>query len=144
MIEGSAREPAILVSACLLGVQCNHLGRHNLAPDVVALAGEHRLVPVCPESLGGLPTPRPAASRRPDGRIVTNADEDVSGAFARGAAATVRIAQALNATRAVLKARSPSCDCREGLTALALKDVGVTVESEEDVEARTIGGNAGA
>jgi uncharacterized protein YbbK (DUF523 family) len=132
VIEGSAREPAILVSACLLGVECNHLGRHNRTDAVVALRDSHRLVAVCPETIGGLPTPRVEAARQGD-RVVTVAGDDVTGAFARGAAATVAIARALGATRAVLKARSPSCDCRAGVTAEALRAAGVSVTSEEDL-----------
>jgi uncharacterized protein YbbK (DUF523 family) len=141
------------VSACLLGVACNHMGRASTSETVVALGRERRLIPVCPETVGGLPTPRPAAEVRPDGRVVTAAGEDVTAAYQRGAAATVRLAAAVGAREAVLKARSPSCGCHEvydgtftrtrvpgeGLTARALRDAGVAVRSEEDVA----GGGAG-
>src|SRR5690606_28670023 len=56
--EGSSR--TVLVSACLLGVRCNHLGASNTSPAVVALGERYHLMPVCPETVGGLPTPRPA------------------------------------------------------------------------------------
>ncbi|HZN13784.1 MAG TPA: DUF523 domain-containing protein [Acidimicrobiales bacterium] len=137
MIEGSAAKPAIVVSACLLGVECNHLGRHNLAPDVVALRDAYQLVAVCPETIGGLPTPRVAAARADD-RVVNADGDDVTDAFKRGAAATVAIARAVDASRAVLKARSPSCDCRDGVTAQALREAGVIVESEEEVASPTM------
>ena len=138
--EGSAQTPAILVSACLLGVACNHLARHNRADHVVALGATHRLVGVCPETLGGLPTPRVEAARHADGRVVNADGDDVTAAFERGADATVAIAHALGATRAVLKARSPSCDCRDGVTAHALQAAGITVYSEDDLASRTIDG----
>ena len=104
-------------------------------------------MPICPEVAGGLPTPRPAAERQSDGRVVTADGVDVSDAYARGAAAAVELAQATGAVRAVLKARSPSCGCREvydgtfsrtlrggeGVTAAALRAAGVHVESDEDL-----------
>jgi len=68
MTEGTAHRPAILVSACLLGVRCNHLGGASPSAAVLALSADNRLVAFCPETVGGLPTPRPAAERQPDGR----------------------------------------------------------------------------
>src|SRR5215218_10751528 len=56
-------KPALLVSACLLGVRCNHEGGHSRRSAVEALSETYRLVPVCPEVCGGLSTPRPAAER---------------------------------------------------------------------------------
>jgi uncharacterized protein YbbK (DUF523 family) len=109
--EGTALKPAILVSACLVGVPCNHRGRGSPSPAVLALAAQHRLVPVCPEVAGGLPTPRPAADLRSDGRVVTADGTDVTAFYIRGAAAAVALARAVGASRAVLKARSPSCGC---------------------------------
>jgi uncharacterized protein YbbK (DUF523 family) len=108
------------------------------------LADEYRVIAVCPETVGGLPTPRAAAERRRDGRVVTVDGTDVSAAYARGAAATVELARTTGAQRAVLKARSPSCGCRqiyvdeqlvdgEGVTAQALREAGVDVCSEEDL-----------
>ena len=108
-IPAPAERPALLVSACLLGVACNHRGEGNAHPDVVALGARARLIPICPEVAGGLPTPRPAAERHPDGRVRTAAGDDVTGFYDRGAAHAVAVAQAAGATRAVLKARSPSC-----------------------------------
>lgn len=68
---GRERRPVFLVSACLCGMSCRFDGGHNLCPDVVAQRGRVYLVPVCPEQLGGLPTPRPAAE------IVGGTGEDV-------------------------------------------------------------------
>ena len=151
-----ARRPALLVSACLLGVRCNHQGEASTSPAVVALRQRYRLVPVCPETAGGLPTPRAAAERQPDGAVRTADGTDVTDAYARGAAAAVHLARSTGATTAVLKARSPSCGCHHvydgsftrtrvpgpGVTAAALADAGLAVCDDEDVEAA--GGLPGA
>jgi uncharacterized protein YbbK (DUF523 family) len=108
------------------------------------LSDEFRVIGVCPETVGGLPTPRPAAERRADGRVIAADGSDVTAAYARGAAATVELARTTGARRAVLKARSPSCGCHqiyvdgqlvdgEGVTAEALRQAGVEVRSEEDL-----------
>jgi len=147
--EGTAPEPPILVSACLLGVACNHRGLGNRAEAVVELGRHRQLLPVCPEVAGGLPTPRPAAEIQPDGAVRTATAHDVSGAYRRGAAVAVEVAEAMGITEAVLKARSPSCGCHEvydgtftraavpgeGVTARALREAGVSVRSEEDLAA---------
>jgi uncharacterized protein YbbK (DUF523 family) len=57
-------KPPLIISACLLGVACNHEGRGSPRAVVDELAQRYRLIPVCPEVLGGLPTPRPAAELR--------------------------------------------------------------------------------
>ena len=148
MGEGTAAEPPILVSACLLGVACNHLGRAGESNAVVELSRTRRVVPVCPETMGGLPTPRPAAEMQPDGRVVNADGDDVTDQYDRGARATVDVALAVGAREAVLKERSPSCGCHqvyngsftrtrmpgEGVTARALREACVAVRSEEDVE----------
>jgi uncharacterized protein YbbK (DUF523 family) len=154
MVEGSSRDrhdwgsrPTVIVSACLLGVRCNHEGEANTSDATIALRATHRVVPVCPESAGGLATPRDAAERRADGTVRTADGRDVTEWFERGAAHAVRLAEAVGATRAVLKARSPSCGCREiydgsftrtrvegeGVTAAALRRAGLEVVSEEDL-----------
>jgi len=142
-----------LVSACLLGVACNHLGEGRPTPAVEALAGGDspesrvRLIPVCPEVAGGLTTPRPAAEVGPDRRVRTAAGDDVTEFYERGARHAVAVALAAGARRAVLKARSPSCGCHQiydgthrhvlvdgqGVTAEALRDAGIEVVSEEDL-----------
>src|SRR5262245_66495921 len=79
----------LLVSACLLGVACNHQGRASTSPAVLALAEGRRLIPVCPESVGGLPTPRPAAEIQPAGSIRTATGDAATHAYPRGAHPTV-------------------------------------------------------
>ena len=137
----------ILVSACLLGVACNHEGKGRSVPAVSALASDATLIPVCPEVAGGLPTPRPAAEVGPDRRVRTAGGEDVTDFYLRGADHAVSLALTSGAQRAVLKSRSPSCGCHEiydgshqrrlvpgeGLTAQALRAAGLEVISEEDL-----------
>ncbi len=98
-IAGTANSPgrpALLVSACLLGVKCDHEGGHSRHPAVEALAADYRVVPVCPEACGGLSTPRPAAERVGD-RIVNVDGADVTAAYERGAHAAVELAQSTGA-----------------------------------------------
>jgi len=149
--------PALLVSACLLGTRCNHEGGHSRRPAVEALAATHRLVPICPEACGGLPTPRPAAEIVGD-RVVNVDGDDVTDGYTRGAQAAVEVARAVGAARAVLKARSPSCGSAqiydgtfsrilrtgEGITAAALRAAGIEVVSEEDDLPQSTNGGAGS
>lgn len=129
---------------------CTHEGDGRVAHAVLALGRTHRLVPVCPETVGGLPTPRPAAERSiVDGRVRTADGTDVTAAYEAGAGHALRLALATGADAAVLKARSPSCGCHEvydgsftrtrvpgeGVTAGALRTAGLEVVSEDDVAA---------
>ena len=98
----------LLISACLLGVPCRYDGRARLCAAAQALAGHYTLVPVCPEVLGGLSTPRPPAEIR-GGRLVTENGGDVTEAYRRGAETALRIARENGCIAAVLKERSPSC-----------------------------------
>ena len=141
----------ILVSHCLLGEPCRYDGASRLDRQVLELhkAG-HTLIPVCPEVLGGLDTPRAPAELQPDGRVVNEDGEDVTVAYRAGAEAALRIAREQGCTLAVLKARSPSCGCGEiydgtftrtlkggwGVAARLLLEAGVTVMDEENLDAR--------
>lgn len=98
----------ILVSACLLGCPCRYDGKGQAHPDVLALRERHHLIPVCPEQLGGLPTPRPPAERR-DGAVITCEGDSVTEQYRRGGKAAVELARLLGCTCAILKERSPSC-----------------------------------
>lgn len=100
----------ILVSACLLGVPCRYDGASKPFPGLAALEEQgHTLIPICPEVLGGLPTPRPPAERQRDGRVVNRAEQDVTAAYQAGAQAALDTAQQNRCTLAILKERSPSC-----------------------------------
>lgn len=98
----------IIVSKCLMGDNCRYAGDNCKNEKVLALAKDHTLIPVCPEQLGGLSTPRAPAERVGD-RVIAKTGADVTEAYARGAAVSLEIAQREGATLAVLKAKSPSC-----------------------------------
>lgn len=98
----------LLISACLLGCRCRYDGASKAQPLAAALAKQHELVPVCPEQLGGLATPRPPAERRGD-RVMTEAGADVTAQYRRGAEEALVLYQMLGCDAAVLKERSPSC-----------------------------------
>ena len=137
----------ILVSACLLGVACKYSGGDNACPAVLALAGRHTLIPVCPEVYGGLPTPRPPAERQGN-RVVTEHGEDVTAQYQKGAQAAGQLAKLTGCEVAVLKKNSPSCGCGQiydgtfthtltagsGLTAEALLAAGIPVYNEDTCE----------
>lgn len=135
----------ILVSACLLGVDCRYCGTACPGEGVKDLIGRYRLIPVCPEQLGGLPTPRPPAEIR-DGKVVTASGDDVTEAFCRGANEALKLAELFHCRCAILKSRSPSCGFGQiydgtfsgklvpgnGITANLLHKAGLTVLNEEN------------
>ncbi len=98
----------IIVSACLADVRCRYDGTAKPCDEVIRLVAEGKAVPVCPEQLGGLPTPRVPAEIRGD-RVITRDGVDVTEAFRRGAQETLKLAKLVDAKAALLKARSPSC-----------------------------------
>ena len=138
----------LLISACLAGVRCRYDGGGKALPELKELQARYQLLPLCPEQLGGLPTPRPPAERRGE-RVVTREGGDVTQAFQRGAAETLALAQRFGCRKALLKERSPSCGggtiydgaftgglkAGDGLTAQALKAAGVRVYGESELDA---------
>jgi len=145
----STNEPeCVLVSACMLGVHCRYDASTNPSPELEQRLAGQRIVPVCPEQLGGLTTPRPAAHFEGgtgedvlagNARVVTNTGADVTDQFLRGAQETLRLARVLGARRAILKERSPSCGCCQvhrdgvlspgsGVTAALLRREGIAIE----------------
>ena len=98
----------LLISACLLGLCCRYDGGSKPQPGVEALAERYRLIPVCPEQLGGLPTPRAPSERQGD-RLVSREGADVTAEYLRGAEEALRLMDFFHAEGAVLKERSPSC-----------------------------------
>jgi len=134
----------ILVSACLLGTPCRYDGSGKADARLLKLGAKRQLIPVCPELLGGLPTPRPPAERV-GARILDQSGADVTAAYLRGAQETLRLARLLGCKTAILKARSPSCGAGQiydgtfsgtlvagqGVTAALLSQNGVTVFTEE-------------
>ena len=99
----------ILVSACLLGEACRYDGASRPCEHIIKLKERHTLIPVCPEVMGGLPTPRPASEIQPDGRLVNLLGEDVTAEYRRGAETVLALAREHGATVAILKEKSPAC-----------------------------------
>ncbi len=98
----------LLVSACLLGLCCRYDGQSRADGNVLALLKAHTLVPVCPEQLGGLPTPRCPCEIRGD-RVIARDGTDRTAEYQRGAEEALRLCRLFSCEAAVLKARSPSC-----------------------------------
>ena len=94
----------ILVSECLLGIRCKYSGGANpcLAVIQAVKAGRHRLIPVCPECLGGLAIPRQPSERVGD-RVLSRTGEDVTAQYERGAQAALALAKLYGCTAAILK-----------------------------------------
>ena len=100
--------PVILMSACLMGVNCRYDGGGKCIPELEELMALAHIVPVCPEILGGLPTPRTPSERVGD-KVLMKDGTDVTEAFAKGAGEALRLAKLYGAEFAMLKERSPSC-----------------------------------
>lgn len=129
----------VLVSACLLGERCRWHGRavkpSAFVRDFIASHPDVKIVPICPEQLGGLPTPRPPVKTR-RGRIFETCDDkdrrdevtgpEVTAAFERGARKALAIAQRHKCAFAILCKSSPSC-ARSGKTGKLLIENGIEV-----------------
>jgi uncharacterized protein YbbK (DUF523 family) len=140
----------ILISACLLGINCRYDGGSNTQPDWLEALQGHQLVPICPEQLGGLTTPRAPVEILSEEPLCvhTKTGGDVTEAFLKGAEESLKLGVLTGATCAVLKERSPSCGVNMiydgtfenvripgmGLTARALKDAGLEIYSEEELD----------
>lgn len=140
-----------LVSACLLGVKCRYHGEEREYGKAAKLKGDKGLIPVCPEQLGGLPTPRePSEIRKSkDGtiKVFSKSGKDLTEKFQKGAEKTLRIAKLFNAKEAVFKQESASCGCGkihdgtfsgnivagDGITTALLKENGIKIISEEEL-----------
>ncbi|WP_312938647.1 DUF523 domain-containing protein [Oscillibacter sp.] len=137
----------LLVSACLLGLPCRYDGGANRLAGIESLLEQHECIPVCPEQLGGLCTPRSPAECR-EGRVFTREGAEVTAEFERGAQATLELARLFGCEAALLKERSPSCGsgvihdggfsggltAGDGVTAALLKAEGIAVYGETRVE----------
>jgi uncharacterized protein YbbK (DUF523 family) len=149
----AAGKPVAVVSACLIGIRCRYDGGDQLLPSLDARTGGCALLPLCPEVLGGLGVPRPAASFEGDGdgaavlagtaRLRDAHGRDVTGAFVDGARRADELARLAGATTAWLKERSPSCGTRlvhrgeevvtgRGVFAELLAARGIRLQSDED------------
>ena len=98
----------IIVSGCLLGCDCRYKGDNCKCDELLELAENHTLIPVCPEQLGGLSTPRHPAEIIGD-KVISNHGKDVTYEYTKGAEMALYIAKTNNADAVVFKANSPSC-----------------------------------
>lgn len=142
----------LLISACLLGVECKYSGGSNAMPEetVEKLRARYRLIPVCPETAGGLPTPRDPSERLGE-RVVSCRGADVTRQFENGAQAALTLAKRYGCTKALMKEHSPSCGSGliydgsfsgkliegDGCAAELLKAAGVSVVGENVTELLT-------
>ena len=136
----------ILVSACLAGIRCRYDGKDNANNKVIEMVKKGIAIPICPEQLGGLQTPRIPAEIVED-KVINKKGENVTAQFKKGAKETLRIAELTNCHKAILKQSSPSCGYGKiydgshngriiegmGLTAKLLFQKGITVLTEEDL-----------
>ncbi len=127
--------PLYLVSACLVGLCTRYDGKIIENSECIAGLQQSYWIPVCPEQLGGLSTPREAADiSGGDGadvlagtaRVISKSGADVTDAFIRGAKQVLHLARSQNVQAVFLKARSPSCavNGKIGVTAAILRDAG--------------------
>lgn len=136
-----------IVSACLAGQRCRYDGTAKPCPRVIGLIRAGKAIPVCPEELGGLPTPRaPAEIVRVKGgqKVLQKSGTDVTAEFVKGAREALRIARLNKAEKAILKSKSPSCGIGQiydgtfrgqltkgdGVTAQLLKENGIECETK--------------
>lgn len=141
----------ILVSACLVGINCKYNGKNNYNKKIFDLVRDGKAIPICPEQLGGLSTPRvPCEIRYVNGkRYVINKDGiDVTEMFNKGAEEVLDFVKKMNIKKAILKSKSPSCGFGKiydgtftnklidgnGILTQMLLDSGVEVISSEEFE----------
>ncbi|MFC4767632.1 DUF523 domain-containing protein [Effusibacillus consociatus] len=144
----------IVISACLIGCHCRYDGDANLVEELRSMVERGEAIPVCPEQMGGLSTPRPPAQivggegkdvLEGRARVITDGGQDVTSEFLKGAEEALRVAKLVGAAEAILKERSPSCGSSmiydgsftgkkksgRGVTAALLEENGIRVRSEE-------------
>ena len=147
-----------LVSACLVGICATYKGGAHPRGQLIEMVRRGEAVPICPEQVGGLSTPRPPAEivggtaqdvLNGVARVVTRDGVDVTDNYLRGAHETLRLAQSLGGGMVILKERSPSCGVESvydgthlghliagcGVTTALLRQAGIAVVSDESLEA---------
>jgi len=135
-----------LCSACLLGINCRYDGKIIPNDEVIRLAKKEILIPICPEQLGGLSTPREPAEQKGE-KVITISGVDVTRNFIKGAEQVLTLAQLYGIKEAILKQESPSCGCGriyngifsnrliqgDGVTTILLKKNKIKVITEQDL-----------
>lgn len=144
-----------IVSACFLGVNCRYNGVVKPCQKIIDLCKNEDVIPLCPEQLGGLPTPREPSETSGDGldilsgkaKIVTKTGKDVTQNFINGAEEVLKLAKLFDVKEVILRQKSPSCGCGkifdgtfsdklikgDGVTSALLKRNGIKVITEEDM-----------
>lgn len=108
----SSNKEKILVSSCLLGLNCRYDGGNNYSKEVEEFLKNYEVIPICPEIMGGLPTPRTPSERQAD-RVINKEGKDVTEQYEKGARECLFLAQKYDGKKALLKLRSPSCGSKE-------------------------------
>jgi uncharacterized protein YbbK (DUF523 family) len=136
----------IIVSACLAGLHCRYDGGEKSNEEVMRLVAEGKAIPVCPEQLGGLTTPR-LPCEIVNGRVMRKDGIDVTEEFERGARDSLALAKLTGAKEAILKAKSPSCGAGrvydgtfsgqvvpgDGVFAALCRQEGISLRTEENL-----------
>lgn len=148
----------IIISACLIGVNCRYDGGNCIDETILSLIFKSRYIPLCPEQLGGLSTPRlPSYIVTGSGedvlngksKVLNSSGEDVTEQFIRGARETVKIARRLKIDTAIMKEYSPSCGVSlirrngedtkgTGVTSSLLSSEGIHIISSEKPDKKDV------
>lgn len=145
-IERAHEKEKVLVSACLLGMNCKYDGKHNRNEKVLKYLEDKIAIPICPEQLGGLSTPRIPAERIGD-NVFTKKGDNVTEEYQKGAKMALEICKYYHISKAILKSKSPSCGVgkiydgtftgtlieKSGVTAEVLKNAGIEVISSDEI-----------
>ncbi|GAG32099.1 unnamed protein product [marine sediment metagenome] len=135
-----------LCSACLLGIKCRYDGKSKKDKKVIELSKKEALIPVCPEQLGGLATPRESSEIKGD-KVLTQSGKDIMENLQKGAEEVLKLVKLFGTKEAIFKQRSPSCGCgqiydgtfsgkiikEDGVTTALLKKNGIKVISEKEL-----------
>lgn len=141
------KKQCVLVSACLLGENCKFNGKNNYSKEAVSFLLDKEVIPICPEILSGMPTPRDPAEIV-DGRVVEITGRDVHEQYSNGVNVAIDIISDQEIDLALLQSRSPTCGVNQvydgsfegkkiqgsGIFAQRLKDLGYAVKDVEDIK----------
>jgi uncharacterized protein YbbK (DUF523 family) len=139
----------VLVSACLVGENCKYNGKNNYNEKVIEYLKDKEVILVCPEVMGGLPTPRLKSeidSTNDELVVINEFKDNVTSYFVEGAKKALKKALDNGVEEAILKAKSPSCGVNEiydgnfngtlidgdGVFVRMLKEYNVKIMSEND------------
>ena len=134
MAEKKEEKDYVLISLCLLGTPCRYHGcTHRMGhrighPErIEKLRKRYSILPLCPEQLGGLPTPRPPCRVTKEGKVIDAYAVDRTTEYIRGAEECLRLAKLFSVKRAYLLKGSPACGKNYGVLAKLLPKNGIAV-----------------